>query len=120
AGIHGAFAVLAALEHRARTGEGQVVELPMVEVALNVAAEPAITASAYGLTPHRDGNRGPRAAPQGVYACAGEEQWVALAVADDEQWASLVDALGRPALALAPELATRAGRRAAPDLIDAA
>ena len=48
AGIHGAFAVLAALEHRDRTGEGQLVELPMAEVALNVAAEPIVTWDAYG------------------------------------------------------------------------
>src|SRR5829696_4792121 len=48
AGIHGAFAVLAALEHRGRTDEGQQIEMPMAEVAMNVAAEPIITWSAYG------------------------------------------------------------------------
>ena len=78
AGIHGAFAVLAALEHRDRTGEGQLIEMPMAEVAMNVAAEPIVTWSAYGTLLERDGNRGAPGAPQGVYACAGHEQWVAL------------------------------------------
>jgi crotonobetainyl-CoA:carnitine CoA-transferase CaiB-like acyl-CoA transferase len=97
AGIHGAFGVLAALEHRNRTGEGQLVELPMVEVALNVAAEPVVTYSADGVRLDRQGNRGPGAAPQGIYATAGDEQWVALAVSTDAQWEALVGLVGRPA-----------------------
>ncbi|MDQ1432698.1 MAG: hypothetical protein QOF40_3300 [Actinomycetota bacterium] len=119
AGIHGAFAVLAALEHRARTGEGQLVEMPMAEVALNVAAEPIVTWSAYGTLLERDGNRGAPGVPQGVYACVGHEQWVALSVTTDESWLALVGVLGAPEWATAAELATRAGRRAAQDRIDA-
>ena len=117
-GIHGAFAVLAALEHRARTGEGQLIELPMVEVGLNIAAEPILTWSAGGVELGRDGNRGPRAVPQGAYACVGDEQWVALSVETDAQWDALVEVLGRPAWATAPELRDRAGRRARHDVLD--
>jgi crotonobetainyl-CoA:carnitine CoA-transferase CaiB-like acyl-CoA transferase len=119
AGIHGAFAVLAALEHRGRTGEGQMVEMPMAEVALNVAAEPIVTWSAYGTLLERDGNRGAPGVPQGVYACAGDEQWVALSVTTDAAWRALVGVLGEPEWATAVELATRAGRRAAHDRLDA-
>ena len=119
AGIHGAFAVLAALEHRERTGEGQLIEMPMAEVALNVAAEPIVTWSAYGTLLERDGNRGAPGVPQGVYACAGHEQWVALSVTTDEAWQALVDVLGAPEWATVAERATRAGRRAAQDRIDA-
>ena len=54
----------------ARIGRGQLVEMPMAEVALNVAAEPIVTWSAYGTLLERQGNRGPNGAPQGVYACA--------------------------------------------------
>ena len=54
AGIHGAFAVLAALAHRDRTGEGQQIEMPMAEVAMNVAAEPIVTWSATGMLLERE------------------------------------------------------------------
>src|SRR5262249_29191727 len=67
----------------------------------------------------RNGNRGPYAAPQNVYACAGDEQWIAIAVATDAQWAALRAQLGDPEWARDPELATASGRRAAHDAIDA-
>jgi crotonobetainyl-CoA:carnitine CoA-transferase CaiB-like acyl-CoA transferase len=118
AGIHGAIAVLAALAHRRRTGAGSLVELPMVEVALNVAAEPIVTYSASGTLLERQGNRGPQGAPQGVYACRGDEQWVAVRVADDDEWRALCGALGAPAWARNPALAHAAGRRQRHDDID--
>ncbi|MDZ4265555.1 MAG: CoA transferase, partial [Mycobacterium sp.] len=64
AGIHAFNAVLLALEHRRRTGEGSMVEAAMVDAALNVAAEQVIEHSAYGALLQRCGNRGPTAAPQ--------------------------------------------------------
>jgi crotonobetainyl-CoA:carnitine CoA-transferase CaiB-like acyl-CoA transferase len=96
AGIHGAVAVLAALERRRRTGAGALIELPMVEVALNVAAEPIVTWSAYGMLLERQGARGPHGAPQGVYACSGDEQWVALSIGDDDQWRALRKVMADP------------------------
>jgi crotonobetainyl-CoA:carnitine CoA-transferase CaiB-like acyl-CoA transferase len=99
-GMHAAFAVLAALEQRARTGEGRLIEVPMIEVAINIAAEPLLTWAASGHRMDRQGNRGPRAVPQGVYRCAdsdrrGGEQWVALAVETDEQWREVASLIGR-------------------------
>ena len=117
AGIHAFNAVLLALEHRRRTGEGSMVEAAMVDAALNIAAEQVIEHSAYGALLQRDGNRGPAAAPQNLYR-TGEidefgrpDSWVAVAVATDAQWAGLRDALGRPDWAASGELATphRAG-----------
>jgi crotonobetainyl-CoA:carnitine CoA-transferase CaiB-like acyl-CoA transferase len=119
AGTHATFALLVALAQRERTGRGSYVEATMVEAALNAAAEQTIVYSAYGKTLMRNGNRGPDAAPQGLYPCRGEEEWLALAVASDEHWRSLVDLLGRPAWATAPELASMPGRHAAHDLLDA-
>jgi crotonobetainyl-CoA:carnitine CoA-transferase CaiB-like acyl-CoA transferase len=118
AGIHAAFALVAALARRDRTGEGALLEVPMIEVALNVTAEQVIEHEVHGAVLARAGNRGPGAAPQNVYACRGEEQWVALAVAGDEQWAGLRRALGDPTWAADPSLATDRGRRAAHDLLD--
>lgn len=118
AGLHAAVATLAALSRRDRTGEGLLVEVPMVEAALAVAAESVIEWTAYGRLLGRMGNRSPRACPQGLYACAGTEQWLALSVPGDEQWSALVEALGKPDWAAADDLATFAGRRAAEDELD--
>jgi crotonobetainyl-CoA:carnitine CoA-transferase CaiB-like acyl-CoA transferase len=118
AGIHGAVAVLAALAQRRRSGLGQLIELPMAEVALNVAAEPIVTWSAYGALLERQGDRGPNGVPQGVYACRGEEQWVALSITSDDQWRALGTLLGEPPWVLDGALATRSGRRAKHDDVD--
>ena len=91
-----------------------MIEMPMAEVAMNVAAEPIVTWSAYGTLLERDGNRGAPGAPQGVYACAGHEQWVALSITDDDEWRALVRVLGDPEWATRRRRsATGAGRRAA-------
>lgn len=124
AGVHALNAILLALEHRRRTGEGAMVEAAMVDAALNVAAEQVIEYSAYGAVLHRDGNRGPTAAPQNLYLSNEIDEfgrldsWVAVAVATDEQWAGLCDALGTPPWAMSDELSTCAGRRAHHDLMD--
>jgi crotonobetainyl-CoA:carnitine CoA-transferase CaiB-like acyl-CoA transferase len=118
AGAHAAFALLAALAHRDRTGEGQLVEVPMVEVALNLCAEQVITHEVYGELLQRQGNRGP-GAPQNAYRCAGEDSWIALAVESDDQWQRLVDALGSPDWACEPGLSSAAGRRSAHGMLDA-
>ncbi len=123
AGMHAAFALLVALEEREARGEGVHVECTMVEGALNAASEQLIEFSAYGNRMQREGNRTPAAAPQGLYPCAGSspgrERWLALSIATDAQWQALVEWLGGPEWARDSGLATRAGRRAAHDAIDA-
>jgi crotonobetainyl-CoA:carnitine CoA-transferase CaiB-like acyl-CoA transferase len=118
-GMHALFALLLALEHRRRTGEGQLVEVPLVEAALNVAAEQVIEYSAYGRLLVRAANRGPYAAPQGVYRCAGEDDHLALAVATDAQWRRLCTLLGSVDWSRDPALESAGGRREAHDEIDA-
>ncbi|MGE2732954.1 CoA transferase [Mycolicibacterium vaccae] len=124
AGVHACNAVLVALEHRRRTGEGAMVEAAMVDAALNIAAEQVIEYSAYGALLQRDGNRGPAAAPQNVYLSKDIDEfgrldsWVAIAVATDVQWSGLCEALGNPQWALSPDLATVSGRRTRHDDID--
>src|SRR5260370_9568463 len=112
AGVHALNALLLALEHRRRTGQGVHIEAAMVDAALNVAAEQVIEHSAYGALLQRDGNRGPTAAPQNLYRTnevnefGRRDCWVAVAVATDKQWAGLRDALGRPEWASDPALAS--------------
>jgi crotonobetainyl-CoA:carnitine CoA-transferase CaiB-like acyl-CoA transferase len=124
AGLHALNAVLLALEHRRRTGEGVLIEAAMVDAALNIAAEQIIEFSAYGSLLQRGGNRGPAAAPQNLYVSADIDEfgradsWVAIAVASDAQWAALSAALDEPAWTMDPALAAASGRRAAHDEID--
>jgi crotonobetainyl-CoA:carnitine CoA-transferase CaiB-like acyl-CoA transferase len=118
AGMHAVIATLLALGHRDRHGGGRLVESVMVEAALNAAAEQVIEHSASGTVLGRQGNRGPGAAPQGIYPCAGTDRWLALAVAEDAHWDGLRAALGEPAWAIDPRLRTADGRREAQDLID--
>ena len=63
AGMHAAFAVLTALEHRARTGEGQLIELAMIDLAANLVVEQVLEHSVYGYLMARQGNRQPGGAP---------------------------------------------------------
>lgn len=124
AGVHAANAVLLALEHRRRTGEGVFVEAAMVDAALSISAEQVIEYSAYGALLQRAGNRGPTAAPQNLYRSADIDEfgrldsWVAIAVVTDDQWERLCRAIGSPAWAADPKLSTHAGRREHHDLID--
>lgn len=118
AGMHAVFATLLAIIERDRSGGGRLVETVMVEAALNAAAEQVVEYGATGTILRRDGNRGPVAAPQGVYRCAGDDRWVALAVATDGQWRTLRLLLGEPTWSTDPSLDRVSGRRRAHDLID--
>ncbi|OBF00440.1 CaiB/BaiF CoA-transferase family protein [Mycobacterium sp. 852002-10029_SCH5224772] len=124
AGVHAANALLLALEHRRRTGEGVFVEAAMVDAALSISAEQVIEYSAYGALLERAGNRGPTAAPQNLYLSADTDEfgrldsWVAIAVATDDQWGKLCRAIGSPSWATGSELVTQAGRREHHDVID--
>jgi len=124
AGIHAFNALLLALEHRRRTGEGSIVEAAMVDAAINIAAEQIIEYTAYGALLERAGNRGPTAAPQNLYRTNEIDEfgrrdcWVAIAVETDAQWLALREALGRPDWAMADALTTAGGRRAQHDVID--
>jgi crotonobetainyl-CoA:carnitine CoA-transferase CaiB-like acyl-CoA transferase len=118
-GMHAVVALLCGLEARERTAEGMLIEVPMVEAVLNIAAEQVVEYGAYGNLLRRSGNRGPGAAPQGVYPCRGDDQWLALAVENDEQWKSLRAVMGDPMWMASTELDDDRGRRAAHDRIDA-
>jgi len=121
AGMHAVIATLLALLQRDADGQGRMVEAIMVEAALNVAAEQVVEYTASGTLLARDGNRGPVAAPQGLYRGAGEDRWLAIAVATDEQWEALTTVVGSAGAPVAgwSVLTTAEARRAAHDEIDA-
>jgi crotonobetainyl-CoA:carnitine CoA-transferase CaiB-like acyl-CoA transferase len=118
AGMHAAFALLVGLAEREVTGRGCHLEVTMVEGALNAAAEMVIEYTAYGNLLGRNGNRSANAAPQGLYACAGFDRWLAVSVETDAQWHGLRAAMGEPEWARDPALDTHAGRAAQHDLLD--
>jgi benzylsuccinate CoA-transferase BbsF subunit len=93
----GCFALLSALDHRRRTGEGQMIDLSQYEASLHFLA-PAITHYfATGTVAQPVGNGSPRYAPHGAYRCrdeSGKERWIALAVETDEQWKALLAIFG--------------------------
>lgn len=117
AGVHAAFAVLAALSFAERGGSGQLVELPMLETVLNATAIQAIESEVFGVTLGRRGNRGHSESIQNLYRCAGDDDWLAITVRDDRQWHALVDVMDRPGWC-DQALATVAGRRERADDID--
>lgn len=120
AGAHGAIAILAALRHRARTGEGSLIDLSLLESAAALFGEALMAWSLHGRLPAPRGNRHPIHAPQGVYRCAGNDSWLALTVRGEEEWRALCGVLGREDLASDAALASPAGRRLKHDAIDAA
>jgi crotonobetainyl-CoA:carnitine CoA-transferase CaiB-like acyl-CoA transferase len=118
-GLHGAVALLAALWHRARTGQGQYIDLSQQETTIAVLAEGVLEQTLTGQQPPRMGNRDPRMAPHGVFRCVGEQRWVAIAVRDDAEWRRLAEIMGLPALADDPRFVSLKGRKAHEDALEA-
>jgi crotonobetainyl-CoA:carnitine CoA-transferase CaiB-like acyl-CoA transferase len=119
AGTHAAFATLAALQARDRSGNGNVVVATMFEAGLNVAAELVIEQAAYSHLVQPRGNRGPEAVPQGAFLCAGDDNWVAIAVESAYEWLALHRLLDLPERLAGPEFLSVAGRREVEDEIEA-
>jgi benzylsuccinate CoA-transferase BbsF subunit len=115
---HALVALLAALIHRERTGEGQAIELSQLESTVN-AIGPAIVAASLGAPPHeRAGNRVPGASPHGVFPCAGEDRWCAIAVRTEADWREVAAVLGRPGWLDDPRFGTLPGRKANEDELE--
>jgi crotonobetainyl-CoA:carnitine CoA-transferase CaiB-like acyl-CoA transferase len=115
-----AAAILAALDHRRRTGEGQYVDLSQAEASLHFLAPAILDYTVNGRVARRIGNRDPDHAPHGVYPVAGEDRWIAIAVTSDDAWRALCAVMARPDLRDDPRLADPAGRRSDADALDVA
>ena len=96
AAMHGALAILVALIHRNRTGEGQYIDISEWEATTSMLGEPLMEYVMNARIPGPTGNRDSVMAPHGYYPCKGEEQWVSIAVKTDEEWRNFCRALGNP------------------------
>ena len=114
-----AIAVLAALDHRRRTGEGQYIDVSQVEASIPYIAHAALAATVNGRELQRAGNRHETFTPYGVFPCQGEDRWIAIEVHDDEQFAALSERLGTPEWAGDERFADAASRQTNEDELEA-
>jgi crotonobetainyl-CoA:carnitine CoA-transferase CaiB-like acyl-CoA transferase len=123
-GYYMAMAILLALLHREKTGEGQWVDLACTEAALTLNGPALLDWSVNGRPsrregqPHSNRNASPPMAPHGVYPCDGEDDWVAIACRSDADWAALAGVIGEAWTGDAAYAALE-GRLAAQDALDA-
>jgi crotonobetainyl-CoA:carnitine CoA-transferase CaiB-like acyl-CoA transferase len=118
--LHGLTAVMAALLHRARTGEGQLIDLAQYETTVASIGHLFIDGIRTKTEPVRRGNGSLSMAPHGCYRCWGEDRWCAIAASDDAAWRRLCSVIERPELADDARFATLDGRLAGRDEIDRA
>ena len=107
-GVYSATAILAALVQRGRTGQGQHIDMALLDVATSIMANQALNYLTTGTPPGMMGNAHPNLAPYAVFDCA--DGWIILATGNDAQYRRLCTLLGLPDMAEAPEFATNAQR----------
>ena len=107
-GMYAAIAVLAALARRAETGQGEYIDIGMLDVGVSFLANQAMNFLISGKPPRRSGNAHPNIQPQDVFRA--RDGYFALAVGNDDQFARLCDVIGRPDLAADERFRTNAGR----------
>ena len=111
--IHGSFAILAALYHHMKTGEGQYIDAAMIEGAANFLGEMVMDYIINGNVGERIGNRDAIMAPHGCYPCKmtkDEAEWIAIAVANQKEWGALCKLMGNPAWAKKEEFSDELSR----------
>ena len=91
--------LLAALDHRDRTGEGQYIDLSQAEASMAFLAPAVLDYGVNGRMPAKLGNDHPSMSPHGVFAATGEDRWIAVACESDEQWQALCGVIGAEGLA---------------------
>ncbi len=119
-GLYGAFAILAALEHRDRTGQGQYIDLSQYEVAATMIGPALLDVLANKQDPLPQGNRPDFdiAAPHGCYRCLGDNRWCVICVFNETEWQALVRVMGSPDWAFEQKYSTLSARNSNFKLLD--
>lgn len=116
---HALVALLSAIYHRERTGEGQAIEVSQLESTVNIIGAAVLEQSLGRTVPARTGNRLPTVSPRGVFTCQ-DDNWIAISCTSDAQFGALADVLGHPEWAGDPRFATLRARKANEDALEAA
>ena len=115
-----AMALIAALDHRRRTGEGQYIDQSQAECAIHFLGPAIMDYTANGRVAGRHGNADSDFAPHGVYPAAGEDRWVAIACRTDDDWRQLCSAMRRDDLSRDARYSSAPQRREHCDTLDSA
>ncbi|MFD1840572.1 CaiB/BaiF CoA transferase family protein [Paracidovorax cattleyae] len=115
---HATFAVLAALRHRRRTGQGQHIDMAQTEPTVALLGPAVLDYTVNGVDGQPCGNASlDQAAPYDAFPCRGDDRWIAIGIHGDAQWRALGEALGRPAWMAESRFAAGEGRRAQADAL---
>lgn len=117
-GVVMAYAIMSALHYRRRTGKGQYIDLAMAEVVMSMLPEGFADYNMNGQDRGRRGNRDDLMVPHNVYRCAGNDQWAAIAVNNEEEWQSLCKTLGHSEWINDPRFKDQASRKANETTLD--
>jgi benzylsuccinate CoA-transferase BbsF subunit len=109
-GLYASLALLGALEHQCRTGEGQYIDLSQTEAMSSLLSDTVIDYTLKGKIAGPVGNSSIKAAPQGVYPCLGEDRWCAITILTSEEWEGFKRALSNPDWAKEDRFASLASR----------
>ncbi len=101
-GTLAAAAIMAGLRHRMRTGDGMLIEMSQMDVAIRALGGALMDYGMNGRVQERMGNRHSNMAPHGCYPCLGDDEWITIAIDDDEGWRAFCHAIGRAELAVDP------------------
>ena len=118
-GEHTVFAVMAALMHRLRTGQGQFVDISQTQATSSTIPEVLMDFSVNGRSGQRIGNQDTVMSPHGCYPCRGDDRWITIAVATDEEWQAVCRVLGQNGWAADPRFEDSLSRWKNRDELDA-
>ena len=113
-----AIALIAALDHRRRTGKGMHLEQSQLEAGISFLGPAILDYAVNGRLATRMGNRDPYAVPHGCYRCLGVDRWCVITVRTDEEWEALCQAMGEPDWTKHPKFSTFLARKQNEDELD--